>query len=409
MPPRRTSRTNSRATPYDTNNINNWYSEQFRAKLAEWNIIAPANYSKAELKSLYVANLSHRSSPNYQEHQTPGEFLPETLNPGQMEGPNQELETDRTFPGTPHQKISFTVTNETAIISMMTSMTSLVKKVLDKDQKEDVSRKTLEQYSAERSFSAGIDISSTTSPYGIHPELLKNTDYVSESVKEKIVSGKYVNLATLLIPEFEQPEKKDRYRDARLNRSLSIDEFIVAFTKYRRIHCTHHPWRKEELDDYMTNIIDIARIYGGKFYEYHKIFSQKCAVALEQGKKVNWAEKDKNLLQMIIGGTQCNSCHICKEVSHTTQFCPQNVKQFAAQSKYYNPFGTARADNSSVSQNKLICHFFNNQGCKKEKCFYSHICKNCGSISHGLKQCSVQQITNVSKQAPKQLTAFKRN
>ena len=91
-----------------------------------------------------------------------------------MEGPNQELETDRTtFPATPHQKQSSTLTNETAIISMMTSMTSLVKQVLDKDQKEDVSRKTLEQYSAKRSFSESIDISSTTSPYGIHPELLK--------------------------------------------------------------------------------------------------------------------------------------------------------------------------------------------------------------------------------------------
>ena len=131
MPLRRTRSTNSRATPYDTNNINNWYSEQFQAKLAEWNIIAPANYSKAELKSLYVANLSHRSCPNYQEHQMPGELLPQTLNPDLMEGPNQELETDRTtFPATPHQKQSPTLTNETqqtsAIISMMTSMTSLL-------------------------------------------------------------------------------------------------------------------------------------------------------------------------------------------------------------------------------------------------------------------------------------------
>ena len=36
-------------------------------------------------------------------------------------------------------------------------------------------------------------------------------------------------------------------------------------------------------------------------------------MALEQGKKVNWAEKDKDLLQMIIGGTACNACGICKE------------------------------------------------------------------------------------------------
>ena len=53
-------------------------------------------------------------------------------------------------------------------------------------------------------------------------------------------------------------------------------------------------------------------------------------IIIEQGKKVNWVEKDKDLLQMVIGGTQCNSCHLCKEVSHTTQSCPQNVKQYAA-------------------------------------------------------------------------------
>ena len=73
----------------------------------------------------------------------------------------------------------------------------------------------------------------------------------------------------------------------------------------------------------MENVVEIAIVYGRKFYEYHKFFSQKCAVALEQGKKVNWAEKDKTLQQMIIGGTLCNSCNICKKVSHTTQFCPQ--------------------------------------------------------------------------------------
>ena len=56
---KRRTRSTSRSHPYDMGNINNWYSEQFRAKLAEWNIIAPASYTKAELKSLYVANLSN--------------------------------------------------------------------------------------------------------------------------------------------------------------------------------------------------------------------------------------------------------------------------------------------------------------------------------------------------------------
>ena len=96
----------------------------------------------------------------------PRELLPQKQNPNQMEGPNQEFETDRTtFLVTQHQKRLPTLTNETkqtsAIISMMTSMTSLVKKVLDMDQKGDVSKKPLEQYSAESS-SAGIDIFITT-------------------------------------------------------------------------------------------------------------------------------------------------------------------------------------------------------------------------------------------------------
>ena len=413
MPPRRTrSSNNTRATPYDMTNINNWYSEQFRAKLAEWNIIAPSNYTKAELKSLYMANLSHRSRPNPSD----GEEIPtHTLVP--QEGLNRATDTDRTAApaltaqNPPPSPIQDTI-QASAIVEMMTSMTSLVKNLLDKNEKEDVSKKTLEQFSASRT-SSGTEISSSSSSYGIHPELLKNTDYVSDSLKDKIVNGKYVNMASLLIPEFELSERKDKYRDARLNRSLNIEEFISAFTKYKRIHCAHHPWRKGELDEYLSHIIDISRVYGGKFYEYHKIFTQKCAVALEQGKKVNWAEKDKDLLQMIIGGTQSKCCNICKEVTHSTQFCPQNARQFG-QSKFMYQYPTATTgtddSNSKSSQSKAaICHFFNGQGCRKEKCFYSHVCKSCGSASHGLKQCSVQQIALVNNHTPKLSANSKRN
>ena len=101
-------------------------------------------------------------------------------------------------------------------------------------------------------------------------------------------------------------ERKDRYRDARLNRSLSIEEF----GQYKRIHCISHPWRKAELDAYESYVVDISWVYGRIFYEYHKIFSQKCAMALEQGIMVNWAEKDNDFLQMIIGGVQCITCNM---------------------------------------------------------------------------------------------------
>ena len=60
----RRTRPTSRSHSYDMGNINNWYSEHFCVKLAEWNIIAPANCAKAELKRLYIANVSNRSDPN---------------------------------------------------------------------------------------------------------------------------------------------------------------------------------------------------------------------------------------------------------------------------------------------------------------------------------------------------------
>ena len=120
----------------------------------------------------------------------------------------------------------------------------------------------------------------------------------------------------------------------------------------------------------------------------------KYAVALEHSKKVNRAEKDNDILQMIIGWIHCNYCHVCKEVSLTTQFFPQNVKQFAAQSKYYNPLGTARADNSDASQNYLIWQFLTIRAVKRKS----------GFVSHSLKQCTVQQIITVIPQNNLQLS-----
>ena len=74
-----------------------------------------------------------------------------------------------------------------------------------------------------------------------------------------------------------------------------------------------------------TNLAEMSRMYGQKFYEYHKIFSQRCAAALAIRKKINWAEKEKDLLQMIISGIPANICGICGEVSYTTPFCPRHM------------------------------------------------------------------------------------
>ena len=159
-------------------------------------------------------------------------------------------------------------------------MTNLMQKVLDKDSKQELSRKTLDKFFTVRSTGndTHISVDSPNCSYRLHPEQNKDNDIVSDSLREKIVNGKYTNMVLPLIPEFEQPKGKDRYQDERLDRSLNIEVFIVAFEKYKRIHWASQRWRKAELDQHESNLIEISRVNGQKLNEYHKIFSQKCAV-----------------------------------------------------------------------------------------------------------------------------------
>ena len=93
-----------------------------------------------------------------------------------------------------------------------------------------------------------------------------------------IISGKYVNLATLLIPDMDAkvPENmgaleflKRQQKDHRLDRSLSITQFYRAFGIYKRIMCEAYPQRCSELDLYEADIGDIFDHFGEVFYQYH--------------------------------------------------------------------------------------------------------------------------------------------
>ena len=49
-----------------------------------------------------------------------------------------------------------------------------------------------------------------------------HSDYVTDSIRNKITEGKYVNLATLLIPEYELLKESKAMKDPRLNKNLAI-------------------------------------------------------------------------------------------------------------------------------------------------------------------------------------------
>ena len=116
--------------------------------------------------------------------------------------------------------------------------------------------------------------------YGFAVESLPVVETISPQVRLNIIAGKNVNLAALLIPYYigsridyydltcnsSQSASKP---DPRLNRSLTLDEFIQAFRIYKNIMYTAHPHRRNELDIYEWDIVNMATRYSGRgFYEY---------------------------------------------------------------------------------------------------------------------------------------------
>lgn len=102
--------------------------------------------------------------------------------------------------------------------------------------------------------------------------------------------------------------------DPRLNRDLTIGQFLVAFSVYRDVICAVYPERRCELDAHMTMICDLNLKNGeGIFYQYHKAFSSKAALYITQTNiRLDWSVVDTELMVMITGGVQTISCNTWK-------------------------------------------------------------------------------------------------
>ena len=171
---------------------------------------------------------------------------------------------------------------------------------------------------------------------GIASDELAHIDVVTDSVKKNILAGKYVNLACVLIPDYETPTmapenlsgldflKRDS-RDHRLDRQLSISQFFKAFGVYKRIMCKAFPLRRTELDLYEADIGNIYSHYGDIFYQYHVQFSKQAAAYLGKGIKVEWAKRDNGLFQLLICGAETKICEHWLQVDHESPFCPSQI------------------------------------------------------------------------------------
>ncbi len=227
----------------------------------------------------------------------------------------------------------------------------------------------------------------TASNFGVPMSSLPHVELVSMDIQEDILKGKDINLSTLLIPNYTPQAYCDiiigqeavplkPLTDSRLNRQLTISEFIHAFSIYKGIMCRKFPFRRTELDLYERSIIDMHSRFGGNiFYEYHRAFSARAAQYLQiYNVKVDWSVRDNDLFCAITAGSKPQACPVCNSLSHTTMFCGQVDKSNASNSP-----SKARHTYNGVE----ICLKFNQGRFIRNPCIFVHRCSLCKSTQHG--------------------------
>ena len=231
-------------------------------------------------------------------------------------------------------------------------------------------------------------------------EGVAHVEIVTPTVKQNIIQGKNINLASLLLPHMQGERSVEvegsclhliQLPDPRLSKTLTIGEYITAFSTYKIIMCEAYPNRRQELDSYERNIVEMATRFGGTtFYEYHKQFSAKAAALLEQRNiRVNWAIRDNTLFCNLFAGHKVLACSLCNGLAHSEKFCPlstTNRVSISSSSQGQFDARTRSADRSfdTLGRKRLyhqgteLCNNFNGrQGCFRNNCKFLHACALC--------------------------------
>lgn len=189
----------------------------------------------------------------------------------------------------------------------------------------------------------------------------------------------------------------NKKHDKRLSAPLSISEFLTAFGKYKRIMCTAYPQWNRELDLYIGNIIQIYNTHGQVFYDYHKLFSAKCAEALRlHATKVDWSFLDTHVFTLVTSGTRAQTRDLCHSI---TQPCVNariliRVTQNSPGLRMITPWISKAGKGFYTKARKS--NFNGDKGCTKVDCSYLHICTRCKKVSHGLTLCKFNPTTKGS-------------
>jgi hypothetical protein len=61
----------------------------------------------------------------------------------------------------------------------------------------------------------------------------------------------------------------------------------------------------------LAHIVETARVWPQKFYEYHKMFSSICSIMLQEHNiKLDWSLGDPELRQLVCAGSRVSTSHL---------------------------------------------------------------------------------------------------
>ena len=410
MGPKRQSRERhaSQNTPYDMTLPENWTVARLRQELSVRGIQYDENMRKSRLISLYKRS-ENRVADN--------------AGVGSLHGTAASSDTGGSIPER-QPDVNSERQSESTLLDAIKELSSTVKDLKQQMTQQDVrtvpsaagapgqplesaipnnSAETTSQFSLMSAYSShqtgpsfsiqgNSPYNAVKTRYGFSSESLPHVNTVPPTLRKAIIEGKDINLASLLIPyhlnsNYLEDDKKSEKPDPRLSKSLSIGEFITAFGTYKSVMCESFPHRREELDLYERDIVEMASRYGGNgFYEYHRMFSMKAAANLRYNNiPVYWSIRDNTLFCNIFANLKPVACYNCASISHTAAFCPLNLNPATSdipRTTTNRNFGTSKTDTYGRPRvlfgGREICNNFNGEkGCNRPKCGNAHVCLQC--------------------------------
>lgn len=260
------------------------------------------------------------------------------------------------------------------------------------------------------------NMASSKATAGMFPHL----HLVTPTQRQTIIEGKYINLASLLVPPSDNYDIRQieadgtvitvKAKDARLQRDLSLQEFIEAFNMFKNIICGIED-RRVELDNYLQDIIDMAvKFKGNTFYEYHKAFAKKAAAIKQiKGLTIDWAVRDEKLYNTICLGKPIHTCSHCGSSLHISEMCPSGSYSPVANSAVSSQFkrsSNSKSDTDIYGRPKLfyagkeVCNHFLAGSCARSNwCRFAHV--QVGQSSNKTQNQFQGQVSNIPTKVTK--------